>query len=72
MPFASRAQQGKLAIMMKQGKFPKAKFDEFAKATDFSKLPARVSGMQKARLNMMSTTPKKKKKKKVKESTEAY
>lgn len=42
-PFKSKAQRAKLAQMVKEGKFPQEKFDEFAKATpDEKALPERV------------------------------
>lgn len=41
--FASKAQMKKLALMVKQGKFPKKKFDQWAAETpDIKKLPNRV------------------------------
>lgn len=43
MPFKSQAQARKLAVLTAQGKFPKAKFEEFANATkNFKKLPDRL------------------------------
>ena len=43
MPFKSKAQIRKLAVLTKQGKFSKEKFMEFAHATkNAKKLPERV------------------------------
>lgn len=42
MPFKSKAQVRKLAILAKEGKFPKSKFMEFANATTFKGLPYKV------------------------------
>lgn len=42
MPFKSKAQAKKLAVLTAQGKFPKAKFEEWANATkNYSRLPER-------------------------------
>jgi len=42
MPFKSKAQARKLAILTAQGKFPKKSFEEWAHATkNFKKLPER-------------------------------
>jgi hypothetical protein len=43
MPFKSKAQVGKIAILEKQGKVKKGTFKEFAKHTkNMKKLPKRV------------------------------
>jgi len=42
MPFKSKAQARKLAMMTAKGEFPKSKFEEFARSTkNFKKLPER-------------------------------
>lgn len=49
MPFSSKAQIKKLALLVKQGKFPKKKFDQYKKETpDADKLPERI-GPKKAK-----------------------
>jgi hypothetical protein len=42
MPFRSKAQARKLFAMAERGEISKEKVEEFARATDFSKLPERV------------------------------
>jgi hypothetical protein len=43
MPFHSKAQIGKIAVLEKQGKVPKGTFKEFAKKTPkMKKLPKKV------------------------------
>jgi hypothetical protein len=43
MPFKSKAQVGKIAVLEKEGKVKKGTFKEFVKATpDMKKLPAKV------------------------------
>ncbi len=44
MPFKSKAQWRKFGALRSQGKISKAVFDEWAKETDFDKLPARKLG----------------------------
>lgn len=41
MPFKSQAQVRKFGALMRRGKISKAKFDEWAHATDMSHLPER-------------------------------
>lgn len=41
MPFKSKAQVRKFAILRDEGKISEKTFDEWARKTDFSKLPAR-------------------------------
>lgn len=42
MPFKSKAQMRKFAMMVKQGKISQATFDEWAAATHRARLPERV------------------------------
>lgn len=42
MPFKSKAQARKLAMLVKQGKISQKVFDEFVKATKGKKLPERA------------------------------
>ena len=42
MPFRSKAQMRKMAMLMKQGKITKEKFDEWAHSTNMKSLPEHV------------------------------
>jgi len=41
MPFKSQAQARKLAVMAAEGKISEKQFNEFARTTNFDKLPER-------------------------------
>ena len=63
MPFSSKAQMRKMALLVKQGKLAKAKFDEWAAATDMKKLPERIKGKKGAKMPAKKAAKKTTKKK---------
>jgi hypothetical protein len=49
VPFRSRSQMRKFAMLLKQGKITKEKFDEWAHSTDMKSLPEKAGGGKSAK-----------------------
>ncbi len=63
MPFSSKVQMRKMALLVKQGKLQQSTYDEWAAATDIKKLPERIKGKKGAKVPVKKTVKRTAKKK---------